>query len=161
MAPSRTFGFAAAGAALAQFLPGLVMESQMVNSHASWGWSFKPPKCIAPIGGEIYYEGSADIAAGADGKVKCNCKGGTPSKTSVPCPSSKSGNSPTSPDNGWYDLCGSGPSCKKDMTIGADVTCSGCIVEKEPETVLSSGSIHTASASGAVMLVAAAGAVFA
>jgi len=161
MAPSRIFGFAAAGAALAQVLPGLVMESQMINSHASWGWSFKTPKCKPAGGGEIYFKEGADISDGASGTVMCKCKGGTPSAAQVACPSSQSGKNPTSPDNGWYDLCGDGPSCEKDMVVGEDVTCSGCLVEKEHETVLSSGSVHPASASAAVMLVAAAGAVYA
>eukprot|EP00933_Yihiella_yeosuensis_P069682 TRINITY_DN764_c0_g1_i1.p1 TRINITY_DN764_c0_g1~~TRINITY_DN764_c0_g1_i1.p1 ORF type:complete len:171 (+),score=54.66 TRINITY_DN764_c0_g1_i1:358-870(+) len=147
MAPIRAFGFAAAGATVAQMLPGLVMESQLSNGHAMWAWSSSPPKCKPAAGANWNFVEGATIAQGAKGTVKCTASGHTASAATVACPASAA--TPAKPDGGWWSTCKPGKSCVADMPIGSSISCKGGNKTTAKTTATTTTTKKAASTSGA------------
>eukprot|EP00933_Yihiella_yeosuensis_P003745 TRINITY_DN10698_c0_g1_i1.p1 TRINITY_DN10698_c0_g1~~TRINITY_DN10698_c0_g1_i1.p1 ORF type:complete len:168 (+),score=42.93 TRINITY_DN10698_c0_g1_i1:77-580(+) len=162
----RSLGFAAAGAAFAQFLPGLVMESQMTNGHAAWGWKSQMPKCVSPKNANWKFKEGTSVAAGVKATVECVNTGGTPSVAAIECPTS---DGKQSPDNGWWGICGVGPKCLSDNEIGDKVKCTGgtppattttTATTTTAKSTSTSKSIATSTVSVGVVLIAGAGAMY-
>mmetsp|Transcript_128689 Transcript_128689/g.411468 ORF Transcript_128689/g.411468 Transcript_128689/m.411468 type:complete len:136 (+) Transcript_128689:58-465(+) len=119
MVAFRPVAALAAGAIAAQLpLFGLVLQGQVPALQAALGWS-TTPKCVFKNG--VCMEG-ATVEAGKTCMPKCSDATKSPSdNTSLACPVS---NGKSSPDNGWWLICGQGTgACAKNNELGAIVTC--------------------------------------
>eukprot|EP00438_Fugacium_kawagutii_P029432 Skav210014 [mRNA] locus=scaffold1212:73393:76034:- [translate_table: standard] len=110
--------FVGAGCVAAQLLPLLLGYVQPMR--AAWGWT-PTPTCAQADATVWNFDGAATLDAGASSSVRC-LNGGTPSMNEVTCPESTG---QSSPDNGWWAVCGSGTgACSNNYTLGTGMTCN-------------------------------------
>jgi len=125
-------------------LTGLTVQSRLVSVAASWAWDSSPPKCAPSAGGGITFSEGATVAQGSTATIVCS-NGGSASPATVSCPSSTGA---SSPDNGWWAICGSGNSCAADKQLSADCVTTTVAVNGGGSTTASGGAAGSTTGAG-------------